>query len=124
MLTRIVYNSAKLCTFIDQLNLNLSKPQHQHILNLTDALLVCEDEKTLAGLQRQFIQACDASNIADFLRISPWKAEDVRRANGVRGVSGIRAIFGGLFIALGIVPLFLGLVAYQMLGITYLAIAA
>ena len=29
-------------------------------------------------------------------------------ANGVRGVSEIRAIFGGLFIALGIVPLFLG----------------
>ena len=45
-------------------------------------------------------------------------------ANGVRGVSEIRAIFGGMFIALGIVPLFLGPVAYQMLGITYLAIAA
>lgn len=45
-------------------------------------------------------------------------------ANGVRGVSEIRSIFGGMFIALGIVPLFLGLVAYQMLGITYLAIAA
>ncbi len=45
-------------------------------------------------------------------------------ANGVRGVSEIRAIFGGMFIALGIVPFFLGPVAYQMLGITYLAIAA
>ena len=45
-------------------------------------------------------------------------------ANGVRGVSEVRAIFGGMFIALGIVPLFLGLVAYQMLGITYLAITA
>ena len=45
-------------------------------------------------------------------------------ANGVRGVSEIRSIFGGMFIALGIVPLFLGMVAYQMLGITYLAIAA
>lgn len=45
-------------------------------------------------------------------------------ANGMRGVSEIRSIFGGLFIALGIVPLFLGPVAYQMLGITYLAIAA
>jgi len=44
--------------------------------------------------------------------------------NGVRGVSEIRSIFGGMFIALGIVPLFLGPVAYQMLGITYLAIAA
>jgi hypothetical protein len=45
-------------------------------------------------------------------------------ANGVRGVSEIRSIFGGMFISLGIVPLFLGPVAYQMLGITYLAIAA
>ena len=45
-------------------------------------------------------------------------------ANGVRGVSEIRSIFGGMFIALGIVPLLLGPVAYQMLGITYLAIAA
>ncbi|MBI5294675.1 MAG: DUF4345 family protein [Chloroflexi bacterium] len=45
-------------------------------------------------------------------------------ANGVRGVSEIRSIFGGMFIALGIVPLFLGPVAYQILGITYLAIAA
>jgi uncharacterized membrane protein len=45
-------------------------------------------------------------------------------ADGARGVSEIRAIFGGLLIALGIVPLFLGAVAYQMLGISYLAIAA
>ncbi len=43
---------------------------------------------------------------------------------GVRGVSEIRAIFGGLFIALGIAPLFLGTQAYRMLGIGYLAIAA
>jgi|RifCSP13_3_1023840.scaffolds.fasta_scaffold37352_1 hypothetical protein len=80
MLTRIVHNSPKLCTFFDQLNIHLSKPQRQHILNLADALLVCEDEKTLAALQRQFIAAPDASNMADFLRISPWKAADVRSA--------------------------------------------
>ena len=55
MLTRIVHNSPKLCTFFDTLNLDLSKPQRQHMLNLADALLVCEDEKTLAALQRQFI---------------------------------------------------------------------
>jgi hypothetical protein len=80
MLTRIVHNSAKLCTFINQLELNVSKPQRQHILNLADGLLVCEDEKTLAALQRQFLEAPDASNWADFLRISPWKAEEVRTA--------------------------------------------
>lgn len=44
-------------------------------------------------------------------------------ATGVRGVSEIRAIFGGLFIGLGLAPLLLGATAYQMLGIGYLAIA-
>ncbi len=52
MLTRILHNSEALCTFYDQLSLELSKPQQQHILNMADALLVCEDEKTLAQLQR------------------------------------------------------------------------
>jgi len=50
------------------------------MLNLADALLVCEDKKTLAALQRQFIKAPDASNMADFLRISPWHANDVRQS--------------------------------------------
>ena len=44
-------------------------------------------------------------------------------ASGARGISEIRAIFGGLFIALGIVPLVLGGTGYQMLGIGYLSIA-
>ena len=44
-------------------------------------------------------------------------------AAGVRGVSEIRSIFGGLFIALGLAPFFLGAAAYQVLGISYLGIA-
>ena len=44
-------------------------------------------------------------------------------ANGARGISEIRSIFGGLFIALGIAPLILKGNAYRMLGIAYLAIA-
>jgi hypothetical protein len=43
---------------------------------------------------------------------------------GTRGVSEIRAIFGGLFIGLGVTPFFLGATAYSMLGIGYLAVAA
>jgi len=78
MLTRILHNSLKLCTFWDHLGIDMYKPQRRHILNMADALLVCEDAKTLAALQRQFIAAPDASNMADFLRISPWQANDVR----------------------------------------------
>jgi hypothetical protein len=42
---------------------------------------------------------------------------------GGRGISELRAVFGGLFIALGLTPLWLGETAYLMLGLGYLAIA-
>lgn len=87
MLTRIVDNSAQLCTFFDQLDISLTKPQRQHILNMADALLVCQDKKTLAALQRQFIEAPDASNMADFLRISPWSVAEVRGAIRLKQVT-------------------------------------
>ena len=45
-------------------------------------------------------------------------------ASGPRGVSEMRSIFGGLFIALGAAPLILGETAYLVLGYGYLAIAA
>ena len=80
MLTRILHNSDQLRSFFNKLGLALTLPQRQHMLNMADALLVCEDDKTLAALQRQFVQAPDASNMADFLRISPWQANEVRDA--------------------------------------------
>jgi hypothetical protein len=91
MLTRILHTSERLCTFFDQVGLPLYKPQRQHILNLADALLVCEDNKTLAALQRQFVDAPDASNMADGLRISPWQANDVRAALRAQQVAWVLA---------------------------------
>ncbi len=44
-------------------------------------------------------------------------------AEGPRGISEIRSIFGGLFIGLGVSPFIFGQSAYQVLGIGYLAIA-
>ncbi len=78
MLTKIVHNSPKLCAFLAPLIESLSEPQRQHLRDLCDALLVCESEHTLAALQRQFVETTDASNWADFLRISPWSAQSVR----------------------------------------------
>lgn len=80
VLTRIVRNSPQLRAFLEQVPVELSKPQRQHVLNLADGLLVCEDTKTLASLQRQFLDAPDPSNMADFLRISPWSADGFRQA--------------------------------------------
>ncbi len=91
MLTRILHNSNQLHSFFNELGLDLYLPQRQHMLNMADALLVCEDTKTLAALQRQFVQAPDASNMADFLRISPWQAHDVRDALRIYQVNRLLA---------------------------------
>ena len=80
MLTRIVQPSPALESFLGSLRLDLSQPQHDHLLQLVDGLLVCDESKTLAALQRQFLDSTDSSNWADFLRISPWSAEDGRTA--------------------------------------------
>ena len=80
MLTRIVRPSPALEAFVASLSLGLSQPQRQHFLELVDALLVCESSKTLAALQRQFLDSTDPSNWADFLRESPWSADSVRDA--------------------------------------------
>ncbi len=80
MRTRIVQPSPALQTVLDSLHLDLSRPQRDHLLHLVDGLLVCEERKTLAALQRQFLDATDPSNGADFLRISPWPAADAREA--------------------------------------------
>jgi hypothetical protein len=46
-------------------------------------------------------------------------------ASGPRGITEIRAVLGGFFVALGAIPLILNVPeTYQMLGITYLAVAA
>ncbi len=46
------------------------------------------------------------------------------RPEGGRGITEIRAILGGLFIALGAFPLIVNSpIAYMMLGVTYLGIA-
>src|SRR5438445_8968592 len=78
MLTRIVHPSPALEAFLQPLIGALTAPQRRHLVDMADALLVTEDHKTLATLQRQFLENTDPSNWADFLRISPWHADWLR----------------------------------------------
>lgn len=79
MIKQIVQHSAKLIEFIVLLQLNLSKPQYRHVLNIADTVIVCEaPHKTLSTLYDLLVDATDVSNAADCLRISPWKAVDLR----------------------------------------------
>jgi hypothetical protein len=79
LLKLIVHHSPSLVAFVCGLHLRLSKPQWQHVVRLTDALVVSEARhKTIASLYRLIVDAPDPSNGADTLRISPWVAEDIR----------------------------------------------
>ena len=79
MIKQIIQHSAKLIEFIVLLQLNLSKPQYRHLLNITEAVIVCEaPHYTLTTLYDLIVDAPDASNAADFLRISPWEVEDIK----------------------------------------------
>lgn len=79
MIKQIVQHSAKLIEFLVLLQLNLSKPQYRHVLNIADTVIVCEaPHKTLTTLYDILVEAPDASNAADCLRISPWQASDLR----------------------------------------------
>ena len=45
---------------------------------VADLLVVAPRKKTLAQLVELELDGVDASNLADFFRISPWDADDVR----------------------------------------------
>ena len=86
MLTRILHNSAEVGNFFDLLTSQgaspFSAPQRQHIIEVIDALGVCPEKKTLAALQRQYVDTTHVSNWADCFRISPWMAADLRHRLG------------------------------------------
>ena len=79
MLKRIIHPSALLVTFIIGLEMALSRPQREHILRTADAIIVCEERKSLTALYRQWVEAPDVSAVADSFREGPWRGETVRQ---------------------------------------------
>ena len=78
----------------------------------------------LSVLQIMAALATVATGLLAFFKPSAAYGFTGLSPSGVRGLSEMRSIFGGLFIGLGLAPLFLGQAAFVMLGIGYLAIAA
>jgi len=67
----IVRRSGAIVTFLGLLGLSLHAPQLRHRERLADLLVVARRRKTLAELAAQELDGVDASNLADFFRISP-----------------------------------------------------
>ena len=74
----IVRRSAAVVTFVGLLGLTLSSAQRQHVERCADLLVVAPRRKTLAQLASLELAGVEASNLADFLRISPWDPDDLR----------------------------------------------
>jgi hypothetical protein len=74
----IVRRSILAVTFVGLLGLSLSAPQLRHVERFADLLVVAPRRKTLAQLAALELDGVDPSNLADFFRISPWKADDLR----------------------------------------------
>ena len=55
MLKTIAEISPALLSFIDDLDLPLSRPQKRHIAQVADALITVEDSKTLSALYRSIV---------------------------------------------------------------------
>jgi hypothetical protein len=75
MLSQIVQHSEALVSFIFALQLALYQPQIRHLLEIVDALLVCNQRKTLSDLSRVLHVAPDPKVLADFFRESPWTVD-------------------------------------------------
>jgi hypothetical protein len=80
MLKTIVHPSVKLIGFIVALKLALYQSQIKHLQRIADALIVCDERKTLTNLYRQYVEELDPKIAADFFRESRWEAEDVGQA--------------------------------------------
>jgi hypothetical protein len=74
----IVRRSAAVVTFVGLLGVTLSVPQVRHVERLVDMIVMAPRRKTLAQLALLELDGVDASNLADFLRISPWDPDDLR----------------------------------------------
>jgi hypothetical protein len=73
----IVQRAGAIVTFVGLLGLTLSAAQRQHIERFGDLLVVAPRRKTLAQLADLELSGVDASNLADFFRISPWQPDDL-----------------------------------------------
>ncbi len=78
MLKTIAEVSPVLLSFIDELDLPLSRPQKRHIAQVADALITTEGSKTLSALYRSIVGNPCPKAAADTFREAPWTAADLR----------------------------------------------
>jgi len=78
MLKSIAEVAPELLNFIETLELPLSRPQKQHVVQVADTLITTEGSKTLSALYRSIVGDPCPKTAADTFREAPWTAGDIR----------------------------------------------
>jgi hypothetical protein len=78
MLPIIIQHTPTLMAFMLALQLSLSRPQRDHVLNVMAGLIVGQGRKTLSDLCRVHVEQPDPKAMADTFRESPWTANLIR----------------------------------------------
>lgn len=73
----IIEHPVALVAFVTMCHFSLYQPQLRHLLQVLDALLVCNGPKTLSNLYRHIFHHPDPKTAADFFRESPWTREAI-----------------------------------------------
>jgi hypothetical protein len=78
MLPIIIQHTPTLMAFMLALQLSLSRPQRDHVLNVMAGLIVGQGRKTLSDVCRLRVDQGDPKAMADTFRESPWTANLIR----------------------------------------------
>jgi hypothetical protein len=78
MFKTIAQPAPELASFIEALNLPLSRPQQRHVTQIADSLVTIEGNKTLSAMYRHIVGAPCSKSAADTFREAPWRADDLR----------------------------------------------
>ena len=89
ILKTIIRPSDALEQFLSQLDQPLSTPQQQHVLRIVEGVIVGSGRKTLSQLYAQWVDAPDASAVADFFRVSPWSESTLNQTLGKMSLADV-----------------------------------
>jgi hypothetical protein len=77
MPTPIICLDEGLRQFIAAFRTSFSRPQQRYFVIVLLGLMLCQESRTLSGLQRQVAEPCSVSGLSRFLSTAPWSAEQV-----------------------------------------------
>lgn len=71
-------NNQGVLNFLNQLNLNFSKPQLNHLANLMTGIINIDSKRNISNISSKILSSRDRSCVTKFLNNAPW---DVQRLN-------------------------------------------